>query len=411
MSITTTETTGTLAAPFSLPGGATIKNRVVKAAMSEQLAAVNGAPTQAHERLYARWARGGAGMLITGNVMIDHRSIGEPRNVVVESERDLATLRRWAAAAKTNDTTAIVQLNHPGRQTFVGLSSRVVAPSAIPTNAPGTAGKPHALTHEDILELIARFADTARIVVDAGFDGVQLHAAHGYLINQFLSPAVNQRDDEWGGDADRRRRFLLEVTRAVRAAIGPDRIFSIKLNSSDFQRGGFTEQESLDVIAHLDAENLDLLEISGGTYESPAMAGSLAESTRRREAYFLDFAEAVRNITTVPLMVTGGFRTGTGMTDAITNGATDLIGLARPLALEPELPAALLRDPARTRSAFQLKPFGVKKLDAAADLYWTQHQLQRIGAGKNPDAGYGTRRALLSAFRAHGINTLRRRRG
>jgi 2,4-dienoyl-CoA reductase-like NADH-dependent reductase (Old Yellow Enzyme family) len=316
--------------------------------------------------------------------------------VVVEDERDLAALRRWAAAAKADGTTAIVQVNHPGRQSLVGLSSRVVAPSAIPMAYPGAA-KLRALSGEEIVELIARFAETARIVVDAGFDGVQLHGAHGYLISQFLSPGATQRDDEWGGDAERRRRFLIEVTRATRAAIGLDRILSIKLNSSDFQRGGFTEEESLDVIAQLDGESIDLLEISGGTYESPAMTGSAAESTRRREAYFLEFAERVREITTVPLMVTGGFRTAAGMTDAIATGATDLVGVARPLALEPELPAALVRDPAGTRSSFQLKPLGIKKLDSAAELWWTQHQLHRIGVGKDPNAAYGTRRALLSA--------------
>jgi len=406
---TTTDTTRVLDTPLVLPGGAAIKNRIVKAAMSEQLASLSGAPTPELERLYARWAAGGAGLVITGNVMADQRSLGEPRNVVVEDERDMDALRRWAAAAKSNDTTAIVQINHPGRQSFVGLSSRVVAPSAVPIDYPGAA-KPRALTSDEIGEQIARFAETARIVVDAGFDGVQLHGAHGYLISQFLSPAANQRDDDWGGDAERRRRFLLEVTRAVHAAIGPDRILAVKLNSSDFQRGGFTEQESLDVIAHLDAENIDLLEISGGTYESPAMTGTTAESTRRREAYFLEFAESVREITTVPLMVTGGFRTKAGMTEAITTGATDLVGLARPLALEPELPATLVRDLTFTRSAFELKPLGIKKLDAIADLYWTQHQLQRIGTGKDPDPTYGTRRALLSAMRSNGVNTFRRRR-
>jgi len=410
MTTATTDITRALDTPFVLPGRARVKNRLVKAAMSEQLASLSGAPTEAHERLYARWARGGAGMQITGNVMIDQRSIGEPRNVVVEDEKHLAALRRWATAATANDTTAIVQINHPGRQSFNGVSSLVVAPSAVPIDYPGAA-KPRALTHDEIVELIARFAETARIVVDAGFDGVQLHGAHGYLISQFLSPAANQRDDEWGGDAERRRRFLIEVVRATRAAIGPDAILSIKLNSSDFQRGGFTEEESLEVIAHLDAESIDLLEISGGTYESPAMGGGIAESTRRREAYFLEFAARVRDITTVPLLVTGGFRTGTGMDEAVTSGATDLVGLARPLALEPELPAALVRDPAEVVSSFALKPLGIKKLDAIADLWWTQHQLQRIGAGKDPNPGYGTRRALLSALRDNGIDIVRRRRG
>jgi 2,4-dienoyl-CoA reductase-like NADH-dependent reductase (Old Yellow Enzyme family) len=410
MRVTTRNAAGVLDTPLGLAAGATIKNRLVKAAMSEQLAGVTGAPKQALERLYARWARGGAGMLITGNVMIDRRSIGEARNVVVEGERDVPALRLWAAAAKSGGATAIVQINHPGRQSFIGLASRVAAPSAAASHHPGAA-KPRALTGEELLELIARFAGTARIVVSAGFDGVELHGAHGYLISQFLSPAANQRDDEWGGDAERRRRFLLEATRAVRAAIGPDEILAIKLSSADFQGGGFTEQESLDVIAQLDGENIDLLEISGGTYESPAMSGSAAESTRRREAYFLEFAEAVREITTVALMVTGGVRSGAGMSEAITTGATDLVGLARPLALEPELPAALVRDPGATHSTFHLKPLGVKKLDAAAELWWTQYQLRRIGMGKDPNPSYGIRRALLSALRSNGINTLRRRRG
>jgi 2,4-dienoyl-CoA reductase-like NADH-dependent reductase (Old Yellow Enzyme family) len=411
METTTQSTVGVLGTPFTLPGGATLKNRIVKASMSEQLADPAGAPTEALERLYRRWARGGAGLLITGNVMIDRRSIGEPRNVIVCDDRDLPMLRRWASAAKADGTKAIVQINHPGRQSLKGVSTRVVAPSAIPVDFAGAFAKPQALTGEEIVEIIAGFAETARIVVGAGFDGVQIHAAHGYLISQFLSPAANQRDDEWGGDPQRRRRFLLEVTRAVRAAIGPDPILSVKLNSSDFQRGGFTEEESLDVIAHLDAESIGLLELSGGTYESPAMTGSAAESTRRREAYFLEFAQQARAITTVPLMVTGGFRSGTGMTEAISIGATDLVGLARPLSVEPELPAALVADPAAARSAFGVKPLGVKKLDSAAELWWTQHQLQRLGAGKDPDLRYGIRRAVLSALRSNGINTLRRRRG
>ena len=161
----------------------------------------------------------------------------------------------------------------------------------------------------------------------------------------------------------------------------------------------------------LDAEPVDLLEISGGTYESPAMSsGGTSDSTRKREAFFLDFAERVRQITTIPLLVTGGFRTGSGMTQAIGGGATDLIGLARPLALEPELPQRLTWNAAATESSFQLEPLGIKKLDSIADLWWTQHQLQRIGAGKDPDPKYGTRRAVLDALVRDGRNNLRRRR-
>jgi len=407
-----THATTTLASPLTLPSGAEIKNRLVKAAMSEQLGGPANEPTPELARVYRRWAQGGVGLIITGNVMIDRRSIGEPLNVVIEDDRDIEELRRWAGAAKSNGATALVQLNHPGRQTLAGLSELAVAPSAVQVDLGPAFAKPRALTADEIVELIDRFARSARIAVDAGFDGVQIHAAHGYLVNQFLSPHTNRRDDEWGGDPERRRRFLIEVTRAIRAEIGPDKILSIKLNSADFQRGGFTEAQSLAVIEQLDRESVDLLEISGGTYESPAMSdGGVSESTRLREAFFLDFAERVRAVTTVTLLVTGGFRRGSGMTDAITSGATDLIGIARPLALQPELPQALLASPAIARSDFELKKIGIKKLDSAADLWWTQHQIQRLGAGKDPDPAYGARRAVFDALRRDGRNILRRRRG
>ncbi|MFN8149902.1 MAG: NADH:flavin oxidoreductase/NADH oxidase family protein [Solirubrobacterales bacterium] len=409
---TTSAEVTTLGKPYPLTREVTLKNRLVKAAMSEQLATTSNSPTAGLERLYGRWANGGVGMIITGNVMVDRRSIGEPLNVVVEDERDLEALGRWAEAAKSQGATALMQINHPGRQTLAGLSELAVAPSAVQVDVGPAFAKPRALTDAEIREIIERFAETARVAVKAGFDGVQIHGAHGYLISQFLSPLTNLRDDEWGGDAERRRRFVIEVTRAVRAAIGEHRVLSIKLNSADFQRGGFSEEESLAVIAELDGEGIDLLEISGGNYESPAMSsGGRSDSTVKREAFFLDFAEKVRSVSAAPLLVTGGFRSGAAMTDAIVGGATDLVGLARALALEPELPGALLSDPAGTRSSFELKQIGVKKLDSAADLWWTQHQLHRLADGKDPDPKYGARRAVFDALRRDGMNVLRRRRG
>ena len=405
--------TAQLADPLALPCGTTLRNRVAKAAMSEQLGDLTGAPTADLERLYARWARGGLGLSITGNVQVDRRSLGEPRNVVVEDDRDRARLERWAAAAKGDDgsTVAIVQVNHPGRQTPTGLSERVVAPSAVPVAYRGAFPKPRALTAPEVEELVERFATTSRLVVEAGFDGVQLHAAHGYLISQFLSPKVNRRDDAWGGDAERRRRFLLETAKATRAQIGPDKVLSVKLNSADFQRGGFEEDESLAVIAELAALGVDLLEVSGGTYEQPAMTGTLKDSTKAREAYFLTFAERAREVAgTMPLMVTGGFRTGTAMADALASGATDVIGLARPVALEPDLPRALTTAPGTTTSQLKLNGVGIRRLDAPADLWWTQHQLARMGAGKEPDPSYGAKRAVLDALLRDGVNTLRRKR-
>lgn len=403
----------TLADPLELACGVQLKNRLAKSAMSEQLGSRGNSPTPELTRLYERWAAGGLGLQVTGNVMVDRRSIGEPLNVVVEDDRDLAGLREWAKAAKAGGAPAIVQLNHPGRQTMPSLSSRIVAPSAVKVKIPGAPfGMPKELTGEEIEEIIARFATSAEIVCEAGFDGIQLHGAHGYLISQFLSPHVNRRDDDWGGDAERRRRFVLELVRATRTAIGPDRILSVKLNSADFQRGGFTEEESLLVIEKLGDEGVDLLEISGGTYERPAMVGSQvtrqSESSRAREAYFLEFAERAKMVTKMPLMITGGLRSSAAMAAALHEGI-DVIGIARPVCLEPDLPRKLIDD---ANAASKLKPIrtGVRKLDPAADLWWSNIQLRRMGAGKEPRRVLMGWEAVGHALVRDGVNAFRRKR-
>lgn len=400
-----------LGAALKLPCGVELPNRLAKAALSEQLGSAENRPTPALETLYRRWGRGGAGLLITGNVMVDRRSLGEPRNVVIEDDADLDALARWATAAKAGGAVAIAQLNHPGRQTPPGLSSEVVAPSAVPVNLGGPRLQtPRALTSREIEGQVGRFAASAEIVVRAGFDGAQLHGAHGYLISQFLSPRTNRREDEWGGDPERRRRFLLESVRAVRRAIGTQSMLSVKLNSADFQRGGFDEEESLAVIGALERAGIDLLEISGGTYERAAMIGQLPrESTRAREAYFLEFAERARAAAAMPLMLTGGFRSGPAMCQARRAGV-DVIGLGRPLCLEPELPRRLLADPG-ARSALRPLSTGVPRLDAPAELLWHEHQLRRMGRGLDPDPGLGVRRTLARGALDEGLGILRRRRG
>lgn len=405
----------TLAAPLTLPCGSVLPNRVGKAALSEQLADRANRPTPELDRLYSRWSQGGSGLVVTGNVMVDRHHLGEPRNVVVEDDRDLEGLRRWADAghAGANGAQIWVQLNHPGRQAlwFAG-GSRPVAPSALAAKVPGYVA-PRALTTAEIEEIIARFARTAEIVQRAGFDGVQLHGAHGYLISQFLSPRANQRDDEWGGDAVRRRRFVLELVRATRAAVGPTFPVGIKLNSADFQRGGFSEEESAAVLEALAGEQIDLIEISGGTYESPAMMDGVAqrESTRQREAYFLEYAETVRSrVPGVPLMVTGGFRSAAAMRDAVATGACDVVGLGRPLALAPDGPTGLL-DGTRATVAAGDKRIGVAKLDSAIDLYWHTRQLHRLGAGAAPNPRDPAWRAAAALLIDNGWGAIRRRRG
>jgi len=372
--------------PLQLACGTTLPNRLAKSALSEQLGDRDAGPSGKLIRLYERWGRSGLGLISTGNVMVDRKALGEPANVVVEDDRHHEALARWAAAAQAGGARAIVQVNHPGRQSPRTLSPHPVAPSAV--GLAGTAGvfsRPRALTVPEIDALVRRYATTARIVTEAGFDGIQLHGAHGYLISQFLSPLVNQRTDEYGGDVVRRRRFLLELVGAARDAIGPHRILSVKINSADFQRGGFSEDESILVAHELEKAGVDLLEISGGTYEKAAMMGVVQrDSTRAREAYFLEFAEKLRAETSLPLWVTGGFRTRAGMTEALESGAVDVIGLGRPLAVDPEFPGRLLSGTVDEVSSITPKRMGVKQLDGLAETVWYTTQLWRMGAGKEP---------------------------
>lgn len=406
-----TETsTLTLGSPLTLPCGAVLKNRIAKSAMSEQLADRSNAPTTDLARLYARWAAGGAGLVITGNVMIDRGGLGEPRNVVLDDERDLPALRAWAQAGTQSATQLWMQLNHPGRQTPRTLAREPVAPSAVAVTLPGF-GAPRALTEAEIHGLIARFARTAALAKQAGFTGVQIHGAHGYLVSQFLSPLVNRRTDRWGGPIENRMRFLLESQRAIRAAVGAAFPVSVKINSADFQRGGFSEDDAETVVHALDQAGVDLIEISGGTYERPAMMlGPEKESTQRREAFFISFAERVRRSLKAPLMLTGGFRSREGMQTALASGALDVVGMARPLAVEPDLPGRLIAGTTE-RSLAEPRRLGIEMLEGVTELSWHTLQLHRMGAGKEPEPTLSPARAAAMSLVLQGWGAFRRRRG
>ncbi|WP_415977239.1 NADH:flavin oxidoreductase/NADH oxidase family protein [Rhodococcus sp. 077-4] len=407
--------------PLTLPCGVTLPNRIVKASMSEALGDASNAPDERLVRLYRTWSNGGFGLLVTGNVMIDRSQLGEVGNVVIEDERDLTALSSWAGAAKDAGVPIFVQLNHPGRQANpLSIGHTPVAPSAVALKVPG-ASIPRALASSEVYEIIERFAVAARICESAGFAGVQIQAAHGYLVTQFLSPMTNRRTDEWGGDAVRRRRFLLEIVRAVRARVSPGFAVSVKLNSADFQRGGFTEEQSRDVVQALAAEKVDLIEISGGNYESPAMGGSAAESTRAREAYFLEYAHTVRDVAgAVPLAVTGGFRTEAGMSDAIESGDCDAVGVARPTVLDAAAAHSILT---RRTGALVTRDIKVplrkavsKITDPAAiesvlTIGWHTDQLHRLGDGLAPDPDRGRVRTVAAMLRRNGRITLNPRRG
>lgn len=401
-------TATTLDQPLNLPCGATLKNRFGKSAMSETLGTTDNRATQGLARLYRTWAEGGTGLLISGNVMVDRRHLGEPNNVVLEDDSDLDAIRRWAEAGTVNGTALWMQLNHPGKQTPKMLTKQSVSPSAIPfrKDLQGFFNTPRALTEEEILDIIARFGRSAALAKQAGFSGVQIHGAHGYLVSQFLSPHHNQRTDRWGGSLENRMRFVVEVYNEIRRQVGKDFPVGIKLNSADFQRGGFSEDESMQVAEVLAGLGLDLLEISGGTYEAPTMTGQeMRESTRQREAYFLDYAQKIRERISIPLMVTGGFRTDAGMRDALASGATDLIGIARPLAVEPDLPNRILAGESVLSKVRPIKT-GIPMVDKAAmmeTMFYT-YQLARMAKGKTPKPHES---GLWSLLRAMTIMTLR----
>ena len=408
--MTSTASVTDIAQPFALPNGTVLPNRIAKAALSECLAGPDFSPGRQIKRLYSRWADSGQGLTITGNVMIDRRAIGEPGNVVVEDERHLDDLREWAEIVKSAGAVGLVQINHPGRQSPRTLSRHPVAPSAVAV--PGMAGSfaaPRALTSTEIDDLIKRYATTARIVTEAGFDGVQIHGAHGYLVSQFLSPLSNQRTDAWGGTPEKRRRFVLEIVRAMRAEIG-DKTLSIKLNSADFQKGGFGEDESLEVVHALAEEGIDLLEISGGTYSSAAMLGvdpSLKESTRKREAYFLDYALRARaELPDLPLMLTGGFRSAEAMNEAVTSGAVDIVGLGRPLTLEPDAPGELIAGSV-DRTNVAVRRSGIRLVDSLTELTYYTVQMWRMGDGKEPNPKAHPAQNVGRYMLKHGIDAVR----
>jgi 2,4-dienoyl-CoA reductase-like NADH-dependent reductase (Old Yellow Enzyme family) len=268
-----------LAQPLRLSNGIVLRNRLAKSATSETLGSYDNRPSSKLVELYRRWASSGIGLLITGNVMVDRRALGEPGNVAVEDESDLEMLRQWARSATDHGASIWVQLNHPGKQSPKGLNRSNLSPSAIPFREDMAAffETPREATAAEIEDIILRFGRSAAICQKAGFSGVQIHGAHGYLVSQFLSPHHNRRTDQWGGSPENRRRFVLAVYAEIRRQVGPSFPVGIKLNSADFQRGGFTEEESIATIRALADAGIDLIEISGGTYETPAMSGAFAE--------------------------------------------------------------------------------------------------------------------------------------
>lgn len=413
-----------LAKPLPLPCGVVLGNRLCKAAMTEGLGDSRLRATARLDQLYGAWSDGGASLLVTGNVMIDHRVLERPGNVAIDpgfapsvDATALARLRSWASAGTRAGNQLWMQVSHAGRQSPRYVTRQPVGPSDVQLDLMGNYARPRALREDEILDLVQRFAQVSVIARECGFTGVQIHGAHGYLLSSFLSPVTNRRSDVWGGSLENRARFLLETVRAVRKAVGRDFPVSVKLNSDDFRKGGFSHADCLGVVGMLNGSGVDLLEISGGNYEQPRLLGlsgraddavEVRASTRVREAYFLDYAAAIRRVATMPLMVTGGFRSREGMESALASGDTDMLGIARPFCTHPDVARQLLAGEIHELPAYEhrlhLRPRGrlspaspwlaAKMINVLGAQGWYYQQMARLADGR----AFDPRRGVMRSF-------------
>ena len=406
-----------------LPSGNVINNRIGKSAMTERMADPCNIVSQRHLNLYERWADGGCGLLISGNIMVDRFNLEGAGNIILDHRNfslQADRLKHLTKIATKSKTHFWAQLSHAGRQTPYQINKSPLAPSSVQLKIPGRRyGVPKEMSEEDIYHTIDQFVQSAKLAKRVGFTGIQLHAAHGYLLSQFLSPKTNIRKDEWGGSIKNRSRILIEIIRECKSQLGSNYPISVKLNSSDFQKGGFSDADSLQVAKLISEENIDLLEISGGTYEQAKFLGYdalsidpkanvlLKRSTIAREAYFLSYAEKISSQLSLPLMVTGGFRTVEGINTAL-NSVCSMVGIARPLCTDPLAVKKLLLREIEILPVFEDKlsigkkwlsitsPFTIiKALNALCIISWYYVQLRRMGSGLNPDINIRSFHALL----------------
>ncbi|OBS29464.1 hypothetical protein FPOA_03401 [Fusarium poae] len=403
-----------LSQPLQLKCGLTLPNRLIKAALAEEMADSQNLPTTAQmERTYGAWAEGGWGMVMTGNVQVDNKYLGGFGDCSISTdlpeEKVLEAYKHFVGICRRKGTPTIMQINHPGRQSPLGAGKKAfmdknIAPSAVPMKMGDDIiskvvscvvfGTPKEMSVAEIEDVVQRFAKTARIASEAGFDGVEIHAAHGYLLSQFLSEKTNKRTDEYGGSPVARAKIVVDIARAIRAATPANFCVGLKFNSADHQSPKELE-ECLEQMALISEVGLDFLEVSGGSYENPTMFTGTGEkksaSTAARESFFLEFAREMRaKVPNIPLMVTGGFRTRAGMEAALAEGACDLIGLGRPAIINPFLPANIILNKEikdddarlfakRIQTPWILKKFGPKSIGSGAEIVWYRKQLQSIG--------------------------------
>ena len=395
--------------PITLPNGTTIKNRFFKSAMSEGMGTRDFQPKKNIATLYKRWAEGGTGLIITGNIMVDPKGTAEPGNIVFDKNSNMEILKNWAKQGQQHGAKVMVQLNHPGKQAPKTVSKQTVAPSAVPlgNGLNKLFSTPRALATNEVEELIQKFVTSAKVAKEAGFSGVQIHAAHGYLISQFLSPHDNRRTDKYGGSLENRMRFLKEIYLGMREELGKDFNIGIKINSTDFKEDGLTEEDSLKTIIELANLGLDFVEISGGTYERPAMMGATSKSTN--QVFFAEYSKKLKQKIEIPVVVTGGIRSINAMNTLLNDNTTDFIGIARPLTIDPNIPNKIKQGTYTIVETTRVST-GVKKLDkifgSLLGIVYYQVLMQNISKGKEPKATKNAWPSLIQAVYNQGLAVL-----
>ncbi|KAL3484213.1 hypothetical protein BJX62DRAFT_58952 [Aspergillus germanicus] len=405
--------------PLELKCGLVLPNRLVKAAMAEGLADKGHLPGERISRVYNEWAKGGWGALLTGNIQVDVQHLGgygdlATRSYQAHESQSLDAWNKYAETCQEHGTPAIAQICHPGRQSPRGAGERgifgqTIAPSAIPLNmGDGVAasivrnivfGCPRAMSKSDIDHVVGQFVNCARVLAQCGFSGVEIHAAHGYLLSQFLSPGSNDRQDDYGGSAERRARIVIEIVQQIRSVVPASFCIGIKLNSADHNASDF--EDTMTQIQLFSDAGVDFLEISGGSYEDPTMMGRgvrdepstpKSQSTAAREAFFLDFAAQTRKrFPDITLLLTGGFRTREGIETALKAGVCDLVGIGRPAVLRPDIPRLMMDAAYSNQEAsvvFHKVPvplvarlLQIKSLGGGAETEYFRGQIHRLADG------------------------------
>jgi len=395
--------------PITLPNETTIKNRFFKSAMSEGMGTRDFQPKKNIATLYKRWAEGGTGLIITGNIMVDPKGTAEPGNIVFDKNSNMEILKNWANQGQQHGAKVMVQLNHPGKQAPKTIAKETVAPSAVPlgNGLNKLFSTPRALTTSEVEELVQKFVTSAKITKEAGFSGVQIHAAHGYLISQFLSPHDNRRTDKYGSSLENRMRFLKEIYLGMREELGKNFTIGIKINSTDFKEDGLTEEDSLKTIIELANLGLDFVEISGGTYERPAMMGATSKSTN--QVFFAEYSKKLKQKIDIPVVVTGGIRSINAMNTLLNDNTTDFIGIARPLTIDPNIPNKIKQGTYTIVETTRVST-GVKKLDkifgSLLGIVYYQVLMQNIAKGKEPKATKNAWPSLIQAVYNQGLAVL-----